>query len=64
MSKEPILMFVMGTPTLKKMTELDLGPTVFKLHYFYHSNKDIFESFTRQVLIFLSVPHKSLSAHS
>ena len=45
MSKGPILMFVMGTPTLKKVTKLDLGPTVFKLHYFYHFNEDIFVSF-------------------
>ena len=45
--KGPILMFIMGTPTLKKMTKLDLGPTVFKLHYFYHFNEEIFVSFIR-----------------
>ena len=42
---------VLGTHTLKKMTKLDLGPTVFKLHYFYHFNEEIFVRFIRRTLI-------------
>ena len=39
------------TPTMKNMTKLDLGPTVFKLYYFYHFNEEIFVSFIRWTLI-------------
>ena len=41
-------MFVLGTPYQKKMTKLDLGPTVFELNYFYHFNEEIFVSFIRR----------------
>ena len=35
MCKGPILMFAMGTPTMNKITKLDLGPTVVNEHSFY-----------------------------
>ena len=46
-SKGIILMFVMGTSTLKKTVKLDLWPTVVKLHYVYHYDEETFVSFIR-----------------